>query len=81
MDITCQLLISGSGVRNPDGHPSTYQTDELLSALRKERLAVSRRLIQLKREIRERVSELEALEGRLANIEQSEEYLVGGENR
>jgi hypothetical protein len=66
---------------NHHRHPSTYQTDELLSALRKERLAVTRRLIQLKREIRERVSELEALEGRLANIERSEDYLVGGENR
>lgn len=48
---------------------------ELLRMLRVERTKLSGELILAKRELRELVARIEALEARLVNIEDSENYL------
>lgn len=53
-------------------HPSQYTNADLHRLLRAERLALTQRLVILKREIRERAAEIEQLESRLADIEASE---------
>jgi len=53
---------------------SNHRTEaELRDMLRTERLALTRRVIVLKGEIRERVAELEEVERRLAGIDASEQ--------
>ena len=53
---------------------SNHRTEaELRDMLRTERLALMRRVIVLKGEIRERVAELEEVERRLAEIDASEQ--------
>ena len=59
-------------------HPSNYSDDELRSMLRAERTAVTRSLIVLRHEIRNRVAQVEALQRRLDDIDASEEFLGGG---
>ena len=56
-------------------HPSTYSKAELEQMLRVERLAITQRVLVLKREIRANVEELEALERRLAEIDHAEGML------
>jgi hypothetical protein len=55
--------------------PNSYTEAELRDMLRTERLALTRRVITLKREVRERVAEIEVIEARLANIAASEDCL------
>ena len=63
---------------NTTRHPSSYTDAELRDMLRDERLALTRRVIALEHEIRERVAELYAAEGRLANIDEASELLSNG---
>jgi hypothetical protein len=63
---------------NNTRHPSSYTDAELRNMLRDERLALTRRVIALEHEIRERVAELYAAEGRLANIDEASELLSNG---
>jgi hypothetical protein len=59
-------------------HPSSYTDAELRNMLRDQRLALTRRVIALEHEIRERVAELYAAEGRLADIDEANELLSKG---
>ena len=63
---------------NTTRHPSSYTDAELRDMLRDERLALTRRVIALEHEIRERVAELYAAEDRLANIDKVSELLSNG---
>jgi hypothetical protein len=63
-------------IDNAHRHPSTYTDAELLAMLRAERWAITERLSVLKREVHERVSEINTLETRLDNIEVCELYLT-----
>ena len=63
---------------NTTRHPSSYTDAELRDMLRDERLALTRRVIALEDEIRERVAELYAAEDRLANIDKVSELLSNG---
>jgi hypothetical protein len=59
-------------------HPSRHTEAELRNMLRDEQLALTRRVIVLEHEIRERVAELYAAEGRLAEINDASELLSNG---
>jgi hypothetical protein len=67
---------SNSGADRLRLHPSQYSDRELVDMLRVERLAVTQRLCAVKREIRDRQAEAEALERRLRHIGESEDYLA-----
>ncbi len=56
-------------------HPSTSSTAERLYMCRVERLELEQRALVLRRQLRERASELTALEQRLDVINESEELL------
>jgi hypothetical protein len=56
-------------------HPSQYTDTELSAILRAERLALTQRARLLKHEVRLKVSELEATERRLRDIEHTEGLL------
>jgi hypothetical protein len=49
---------------------------ELMAALRQERTALMIRACELKRQIRDKVTELETIERRLADIESRKAYLA-----
>lgn len=63
---------------NTTRDPSSYTDAELRNALDDERLALTRRVITLDHEIRERVAKLYAAEGRLADIEDASKLLSKG---
>ena len=75
----------GTVARVPDNnshrHPCSYSDEQLRQMLRAERLALTRRVIALEHEIRERVAELYAAEGRLADIEANGNDLQPGDQK
>jgi hypothetical protein len=54
---------------------SNYSSNQLRAMLRNERRAATARIMILKREIRSRVTELEALQRRIEDIDYSEDAL------